>query len=91
VTSPAARSSRAVRDGFPERSLDRGGLDFYRFEQIAAPVPWRRAYRERLDALPLDARQDAAVLEEERAAFRLNHALLAEVAEVAVTGAPDPD
>ena len=65
--------ARAVRSGFPERALDRGGLDFYRFEQIAAPVPWKRAYRERLDALPLDGGQDAAVLEEVRAAFRLNH------------------
>ncbi len=78
--------ARAVRSGFPGRSLDRGGLDFYRFEQIAAPVPWKRAYRERLDALPLDAGQDAAVLDEVRAAFRLNHALLAEVAGAAGPG-----
>ena len=72
--------ARAVRRGFPERSLDRGGLAFYRFEHIAAPVAWKRAYRERLDGLALDAGQDAAVLEEVRAAFRLNHALLDEVA-----------
>ena len=80
--------ARAVRSGFPGRSLDRGGLDFYRFEQIAAPVPWKRAYRERLDALPLDGGQDAVVLEEVRAAFRLNHGLLA---EVAAPRAGDPD
>lgn len=83
--------ARAVAGGFPERSLDRGGLDFYHFEQIAARVPWKRAYRERLDALPLDGGQDAEVLDEVRAAFRLNHALLAEVTEIAAPRAGEPD
>ena len=74
--------ARALRRGFPGQSLDRGGLDFYRFECLGPPVPWKRAYRERLDGLVLDAGQDAAVLEEVRAAFRLNRAVLAEVASV---------
>jgi heme oxygenase (biliverdin-producing, ferredoxin) len=72
--------ARALRRGFPDRSFDDGGLDFYAFGQIAAPVPWKRAYRERLDGLELDTEQDAALLAEVREAFRLNHALLDEVA-----------
>jgi len=72
--------ARALRRGFPDRSFDGGGLDFYSFDQIAAPVPWKRAYRERLDGLRVDAEQDAAMLAEVREAFRLNHALLDEVA-----------
>jgi heme oxygenase len=72
--------ARALRRGFPDRSFAGGGLAFYSFDQIAAPVPWKRAYRERLDGLRVDAGQDAAMLAEVRAAFRLNHALLDEVA-----------
>lgn len=80
--------ARAVRTGFPDRVTGTGGLAFYDFEAIASPVRWKRAYRERLDGLRLDAGQDAALLDEVRAAFRLNHALLDEVAapEVARRG-----
>ena len=74
--------ARAVRQGFPDRSLADGGLDFYAFAGIPAPVRWKRAYRERLDALELDREADDAMLAEVREAFRLNHALLDEVALV---------
>ena len=74
--------ARAVRQGFPDRSLADGGLDFYAFAEIPAPVRWKRAYRERLDALELDREADDAMLAEVREAFRLNHALLDEVALV---------
>jgi heme oxygenase (biliverdin-producing, ferredoxin) len=72
--------ARALRQGFPDRSLADGGLDFYAFAGIPAPVRWKRAYRERLDALELEPEADDAMLAEVREAFRLNHALLDEVA-----------
>lgn len=72
--------ARALRHGFPDRRLDDGGLDFCAFAEIPAPVRWKRAYRERLDTLDVDAAADDALLDEVRAAFRLNHALLDEVA-----------
>jgi heme oxygenase len=74
--------ARALRLGFPDRSLEDGGLDFYAFVEIPAPVRWKRGYRERLDALELDPEADRAMLAEVREAFRLNHALLDEVALV---------
>lgn len=73
--------ARALRRAFPDRTPDDAGLAFYSFEEIAGPVPWKRAYRERLDGLRLDPAQDAALVEEVREAFRLNHALLDELAE----------
>lgn len=81
--------ARALRRAFPDRTRDDAGLAFYSFEEIAAPVPWKRAYRERLDGLRLAPAQDAALVAEVRAAFRLNHALLDELAEPGRQGA-DP-
>ena len=43
-------------------ALDGQGLAFYAFPDIGRPVPYRRDYRERLDALPLSsAEQDEVV------------------------------
>ena len=64
--------------------LDRRGLAFYEFDAIPKPVAYKRAYRDRLDALDLGDAARAGVVEEVRRAFRLNRDLLEEV------GAPDP-
>lgn len=70
--------AQAMRRGYP--GLDRGGLAFYEFGAIPKPVAYKRAYRTRLDDLRLGPAVRAAVVEEVRHAFRLNHALLDEVA-----------
>ena len=73
--------AQALRRTWP--GLDRG-LAFYEFDAIPKPVAYKRAYRDRLDALDLgDAARDD-VVEEVRRAFRLNRDLLDEV------GALDP-
>lgn len=64
--------------------LDRRGLAFYEFDAIPKPVAYKRAYRDRLDALDLDDAARADVVGEVRRAFRLNRDLLDEV------GAPAP-
>ncbi|WP_062516776.1 heme oxygenase (biliverdin-producing) [Demequina gelatinilytica] len=50
-------------------------LGFYRFEAIDSPVRYKRAYREQLDALVLDPRQEAALIAEAQAAFDFNGAI----------------
>ncbi len=75
--------ARAVRRGFPDRRLERGGLDFYAFDALDRPVPWKRAYRAHLDALALTPQEDLALVAEVRRAFGLNHDLLDEVAALA--------
>ena len=70
--------AQAMRRGY--EGLDRGGLAFYEFGAIPKPVAYKRAYRDRLDGLRLDPPLRAAMVEEVRSAFRLNHALLDEVA-----------
>lgn len=55
--------------------LDDTALAFYRFEAIADLAAFRRAYREAIDAVCLDADATAAVLAEAQAAFRANIAL----------------
>ena len=72
--------AQAMRRGYP--GLDRGGLAFYEFDLIPKPVAYKRAYRSRLDDLRLSPAVRAAVVEEVRHAFRLNHALLDEVASL---------
>lgn len=47
-------------------------LSFYRFERIERPVPFKRWYREQLDALPLCAEQVHAMVAEAKAAFVYN-------------------
>jgi heme oxygenase (biliverdin-producing, ferredoxin) len=74
--------AQALRRTWP--GLDRRGLAFYEFDAIPKPVAYKRAYRDRLDALDLDEAARAGVVEEVRRAFRLNRDLLDEV------GAPAP-
>jgi len=74
--------AQALRRTWP--GLDRRGLAFYEFDAIPKPVAYKRAYRDRLDALDLGDATRAGVVEEVRRAFRLNRDLLDEV------GALDP-
>lgn len=55
------------------------GLAFYDFPEIAKVKPYRDGYRERVDALALDASEQERVVEEVRRAFRLNRDLFAEL------------
>lgn len=59
--------------------LEREGLEFYRFDAIPKPKPYKDAYRARLDALPLTAAEQAAVVDEVKVAFRLNQDLFEEL------------
>ncbi len=56
---------------------DAPGLDLYRFPAIEALVPYKRGYRDQLDALHLDERATAAQVDEARRAFALTERLLA--------------
>ena len=63
-------------------NLDRAGdsgVRFYVFESIPDAGAFKRAYRDGLDALPLDAAEQAAVIEEAVLAYELNTALLADL------------
>jgi heme oxygenase (biliverdin-producing, ferredoxin) len=60
-------------------ALDGAGLAFYDFPLVPQPVPYRRAYRDRLDALPLTPAQQRRVVSEVQDAFALNTALFAEL------------
>ncbi|GIG41477.1 biliverdin-producing heme oxygenase [Cellulomonas phragmiteti] len=60
--------------------LSGAGVSFYDFPQIHRLKPFKDVYRERLDALDLDAGQRAAVVAEARLAFRLNRAMFADLA-----------
>lgn len=51
---------------------DGRGLEFYEFPAIPEPGKFKKAYRERLDALPLDDVMAARIVEEANNAFRLN-------------------
>ncbi|WP_236122225.1 biliverdin-producing heme oxygenase [Cellulomonas palmilytica] len=53
------------------------GVSFYDFPEIHKLKPFKDVYRERLDALPLDAAQRAATVAEAQVAFRLNQAVFA--------------
>ena len=77
---PVRRPDARAGDAPGYEGLDRGGLAFYEFGAIPKPVAYKRAYRDRLDGLRLDPPLRAAMVEEVRRAFRLNHALLDEVA-----------
>ncbi|GAA2074804.1 biliverdin-producing heme oxygenase [Aeromicrobium halocynthiae] len=58
---------------------DGPGAEFYRFEAIDKPKPYKDAYRRRLDALPLDAAGRQEALGEVKRAFALNGGLFAEL------------
>ncbi|GAA4287673.1 biliverdin-producing heme oxygenase [Georgenia daeguensis] len=63
------------------------GLAFYDFPEIPKAKPFKDLYRERLDALGLDAAETARAVAEAQQAFRLNRAMFAELgAEHAVRG-----
>lgn len=55
------------------------GVRFYDFAAIPKPKPYKDAYRARLDALPLNGDDKAAVLAEVKEVFALNGALFAEL------------
>lgn len=55
------------------------GVAFYDFPEVPKPKPYKDAYRARLDALPLDAEQRAAVLDEVKVVFTLNGGLFSEL------------
>lgn len=69
------------------RILDRtfelhgAGIAFYDFPEIEKPKIYKDGYRSRLDGLGLDAAEQDRVVEEVKAAFRLNRALFGELAE----------
>jgi heme oxygenase len=55
------------------------GLAFYDFPRVGRPVPYRRAYRDRVDALSLSATERREVVDEVVVAFGLNRDLLEEL------------
>ena len=63
--------------GLPDEAVS-----FYDFPEIHKLKPFKDVYRERLDALPLDEAQRAAVVAEAQVAFSLNQAMFAELGEV---------
>lgn len=60
---------------------DPTGIEFYGFDAIPKPKPYKDGYRERLDALALSPEDRARVVAEVQVAFRLNQAVFAELAE----------
>lgn len=56
------------------------GTSFYEFPEINRIKPFKDAYRERLDALPLSAEQRRDAVDEARVAFELNAAVFADLA-----------
>lgn len=61
------------------------GTSFFEFPEIGAPVPYKRAYRDRLDALgaALTAAERSRLLAESAAAFTANQSLFADLARSA--------
>jgi heme oxygenase len=55
------------------------GVRFYVFDQIEDADAFKNAYRDGLDALPLDEREQAAIIQEIVLAYELNTALLADL------------
>lgn len=61
--------------------LDGRGIAFYDFPGIEKPKAYKDGYRARLDALGLDETGTDRVVDEVKVAFRLNQAVLAELAQ----------
>lgn len=61
--------------GDPDR-----GLSYYRFPAIEDAVSFKVAYRDALDALPLDSREQLAVIEEVAIAYEFNIEMVSELA-----------
>lgn len=55
------------------------GVRFYVFENIGNPAAFKREYRARLDALPVDELEKRRVVEECRSAFALNNAVFTDL------------
>lgn len=58
------------------------GVDFYRFDAIPKPKPYKDRYRATLDSLPLDDAGRGRILDEVKAVFGLNGAIFAELSEL---------
>lgn len=56
-------------------------LGFYRFSLIDSPVRYKRAYREQLDSLILDAAAEARLISEAKGAFHFNAAIFEALGE----------
>ncbi|SCF06335.1 heme oxygenase [Micromonospora matsumotoense] len=59
---------------------DGSGVAFYAFDRITRPKAYKEAYRARLDALPLSAADEAALLDEVLVAYRHNMAVFSALA-----------
>lgn len=57
------------------------GLALYRFTEIERVKPYKDAYRERLDALPLTEEQRASVVTEVQRSFTFNQMIFAELGQ----------
>lgn len=55
---------------------------FFHFTEIPKPVPFKNAYRRRLDALDLDAAAEQRLIDEAIASFAANQEIFVELAEV---------
>lgn len=55
------------------------GMTFYRFESVGKVKPYKDAYRDALDALPLTEAETGALVDEAVDAFGLNSALFAQL------------
>ncbi|MFI9639283.1 heme oxygenase (biliverdin-producing) [Micromonospora sp. NPDC051925] len=62
------------------------GTAFYVFDRIARPKAYKEAYRARLDALPLNAADEAALLDEVLVAYRHNTAVFSALARHVSSG-----
>jgi heme oxygenase len=51
---------------------DGRGVEFYEFPGIPEPGKFKKAYREKLDSLPVDEKTAAKIVEEANLAFSLN-------------------
>lgn len=63
------------------------GVAFYRFDAIPKPKPYKDAYRERLDALPLDASERQRIVSEVRDVFSLNGDVFGELTRLLLPAA----
>ncbi len=57
------------------------GTAFYDFPKVPDPQAWKQAYRQRLDAAPWDADEQARIVDEVLEAYRLNTAIFTQLGE----------
>lgn len=70
------RGTAEKRWGFARKG---DGVRFYVFDGIGSPTAYKRAYRARLDAIPVDGAERLRIVAECRRAFELNIAMLQEL------------